>query len=109
MDGFSLPVRELRGLDSAAVESLDLSRKKLRDASAIVIAACLRGNSCLTSLNVAANPGIGDGGFRAMGTALVESTASKLGALKCDAFELRQRATNRRASAGRGSSGHGHS
>jgi hypothetical protein len=89
LDGHALPVRELRGglPDREKVASLDLSRRKLRDASAIVIAALLRSNTDLTSLNIGAN-GIGEDGFHALGNALLESTTSKLGVLKCDAFEV---------------------
>ena len=84
LDGQSLPVHKLKGTDT----TLDLSRKKLRDTSAIVLAALLRHNTRLTSLSIASNP-IGEDGMRAMGTALLKSTVSKLGALKCDAFEVR--------------------
>ena len=72
LDGQSLPVRKLKGTDT----TLDLSRKKLRDASAIVLAALLRHNTSLTSLSIASNP-IGEDGLRALGTALLESTVSK--------------------------------
>ena len=84
LDGQSLPVHKLKGTDT----TLDLSRKKLRDTSAIVLAALLRHNTRLTSLSIASNP-IGEDGMRAMGTALLKSTVSKLGALKCDAFDVR--------------------
>ena len=45
LDGQSIPVRKLKGTDT----TLDLSRKKLRDASAIVLATLLRHNTSLTS------------------------------------------------------------
>lgn len=77
-------MRKLKGTNA----KIDLSRKKLRDPSAIVIAALLRNNASLTSLDVASNA-IGEDGMQAMGTSLLESTSSKLGALKCDAFEVR--------------------
>ena len=84
LDGQSLPVRKLKGTDA----KMDLSRKKLRDLSAIVIAALLRDNGSLTSLDISSNP-IGENGMRAMGTTLLESSMGVLGALKCDAFEVR--------------------
>ena len=50
LDGFALPVKKLKGTDP--VETLDLSRKGLRLASAPVIASLIGVNASLTSVRV---------------------------------------------------------
>ena len=53
LDGYALPIKKLKGTES--VESLDLSGKGLRVASAIVIASLIRDNGSLTRLDVRNN------------------------------------------------------
>ena len=48
MDGFALPVKKLKGTDP--VETLDLSRKGLREPSAIMIASLIGVNASLTKI-----------------------------------------------------------
>ena len=53
LDGYALPIKKLKGTEP--VESLDLSGKKLRVASAIVIASLISVNGSLTKLSLAQN------------------------------------------------------
>ena len=53
LDGYALPIKNLKGTEP--VESLDLSHKELRIASAIVIASLIGGNGSLTSLDLSNN------------------------------------------------------
>ena len=48
LDGYALPIKKLKGTEP--VESLDLSRKGLGVASAIVIASLISDNASLTSV-----------------------------------------------------------
>ena len=48
VDGHPLPIDELKGIK--AVESIDLSNKRLKSASAIIIGACIAGNAHLREL-----------------------------------------------------------
>lgn len=50
LDGYALPVRELKGTDPK--DTLDLSGKQLGVASAIVIASLVSGNSSLTTVRM---------------------------------------------------------
>ena len=52
-DGYALPIKKLKGTEP--VESLDLSGKKLRVASTIVIASLISGNGGLTSIDLSGN------------------------------------------------------
>ena len=54
VDGHALPIDELKG--TKPVESIDLSRKDLRVASGIIIAACIKENAVLRELKCAARP-----------------------------------------------------
>ncbi len=69
LDGFVLPIKQLKGTER--VDKLDLSGKyeKLGAASAIVIAKCIEVNGALTSLNLACC-GIGNEGAKAIADAL---------------------------------------
>ena len=51
LDGHPLPIDELKGIK--AVESIDLSGKKLGVASAVIIGACIAGNAHLRELKYA--------------------------------------------------------
>ena len=53
LDGYALPIKKLKGTET--VESLDLSGKKLRVASAIVIASLISVNGALTVTNLMQN------------------------------------------------------
>ena len=53
LDGYPLPVKQLKGTDP--VESLDLSNTRLGPASATVIASLIKLNASLTSLNLSLN------------------------------------------------------
>ena len=56
LDGFALPISELKG--TKPVESIDLSGKKdkIGVASGIIIAACIKENAVLKELKCAARP-----------------------------------------------------
>ena len=58
LDGYALPIKKLKGTEP--VESLDLSNKRLKVASAIVIASLIGDNASLTSLDVRSNEISGD-------------------------------------------------
>lgn len=60
LDGSALPIKQLKGTEP--VETLDLSRKKLRFLSGIVIAALIEVNGVLTNLNLAGNNLRAEGG-----------------------------------------------
>ena len=51
VDGHTLPIDELKG--TKPVEAIDLSRKGLGIASAVIIAACIKGNTVLKELKYA--------------------------------------------------------
>ena len=51
LHGFALPVKQLKGTDP--VESLNLSKKELSFASAIIIASCIKENGVLKELKCA--------------------------------------------------------
>ena len=53
VDGHPLPIDELKG--TKQVEAIDLSRKGLGVASAIIIAACIKGNTVLKELKHASH------------------------------------------------------
>ena len=53
MDGYALPIKQLKGADP--VDSLDLSGKRLGVASAIVISTLIGGNASLTHINLSYN------------------------------------------------------
>ena len=54
VDGHPLPIDELKGIK--AVESIDLSGKKLGIMSTIIIGACIAGNAHLRELKCALPP-----------------------------------------------------
>ena len=74
VEGFPLPVKKLKGTDPT--EALDFSRKSLRLASAVVIAALIRVNRSLTSLDLSRNQLLGVHPF--MGSTGVEAIADAL-------------------------------
>ena len=53
----------------------------------LALANALRVSPSMTFVDVSGNS-IGDEGMRTIGAALLRSTTSKLGAIKCDAFDL---------------------
>ena len=63
VDGHVLQIDELRGAKPA--EKIDLSRKRLGVASAVIIAACIKENSVLKELKCAASAQADAGLFRA--------------------------------------------
>ena len=75
LDGYALPIKKLKGTES--VESLDLSGKGLRVASAIVIASLIRDNGSLTKILVGFNE-LREEGTTILCDALRESTVSKV-------------------------------
>ena len=84
MDGFALPVKNLKGTDP--VETLDLSRKSLCVASAVVIASLIGANGALTSLGLRENRlcGLnehGDGTYTADGITAIADALRVNGAL----------------------------
>ena len=54
VDGYPLPIDELKGTKPS--KKIDLSRKKLGVASAIIIASCIKENGVLKELKCAARP-----------------------------------------------------
>ena len=85
VDGPTLRVRQLRGVDR--VRSIDLSAKRLGDASAAVVGALVGDNAFCASLNLASNP-ISEEGKHALGKALLRSTRCSLEGFACDAFKV---------------------
>jgi hypothetical protein len=65
-----------------------LRGNELGEEGARPLADALHVNSSLTHLNIADNQ-IGNVGMRVIGLALLGNTASKMGSLKCDAFDLK--------------------
>ena len=56
LDGYALPIKKLKGTEPIKkLKSLNLSGKKLRVASAIVIASLISVNGSLTSINMSGN------------------------------------------------------
>ena len=51
LDGHALPISELKGMQP--IESIDLSKKGVRTASAIIIASCIGANGALKQLKCA--------------------------------------------------------
>jgi hypothetical protein len=75
LDGFDLPIKELKGTNP--VNSLDFSKKDLGPASAIVIAALISDNASITECNLRGN-GLGAEGWIAIFTALRDSKVSRI-------------------------------
>ena len=75
LDGYALPIKKLKGTEP--VESLDLSRKNLHAASAIVIASLICDNASVTKILVGGN-NLGDEGATILCDALRESTVTKV-------------------------------
>ena len=74
LDGFSLPVRKLRGLvgeEAKPIDALAFNKKKLGPLSGVLIGQLIRTNVALTSLNLSGN-GLGPVG----GLALARATAA---------------------------------
>lgn len=64
-----------------------LARNGIGDRGAERLAKALKQNGSVTFCDIARNS-VGDQGMDAIGRALLDNRMSKLGALKCDAFEL---------------------
>ena len=84
LDGFALPIKQLKGTES--VDKLNFSGKRLGVASAIVIAKCIEVNGALTDLNLAAKDlcGLdrwGDGTYTAEGINAIADALRVNGAL----------------------------
>ena len=78
-------VRAARQHDKMAILSLEFC--EIGPSMAKEIAEYVRGSAVLSFINIF-GIAIGDEGMRAIGTAILSSSTSKLGALKCDAFDL---------------------
>ena len=78
LDGFALPVKNLKGTDP--VETLDLSRKSLCVASAVVIASLIGANGGLTALDLS-NNNLKDEGVSAVCKAIQSNKETKLASL----------------------------
>ena len=63
LDGFALPVKKLKGTEP--VDTLDLSDKNLKVASAVVIASLIGVNGSLTKIDLSRNFGLGYMGGKA--------------------------------------------
>jgi hypothetical protein len=72
LDGGLLPIDELMGVE--AVDSIDLSRRRLGTKSAIIIGACVAGNWHLHELNLSANH-LGEKGATALAPAIRDSAS----------------------------------
>jgi len=81
----ALEIKKLKGVHP--VESMSFAGLDLGTTSAVVISSLVSTNDSLTSLDLS-NNSIGEVGFHAIGKALLNSTMSKLGHIKCDAFHL---------------------
>jgi hypothetical protein len=75
LDGYALPVKKIKGTDP--VETLDLSRKSLGVASAVVIASLIGVNGALTSVELRGNE-LGDEGWGAIFAAICGNKDSKI-------------------------------
>ena len=78
LDGYALPIKKLKGTEP--VESLDLSGKNLRVASAIVIASLISVNGGLTDLDLSSN-NLKDEGVSAVCEAIQSNKETKLSSL----------------------------
>ena len=78
LDGYALPIKKLKGTEP--VESLDLSGKNLRVASAIVIASLISVNGSLTALDLSNNE-LKDEGVSAVCEAIQSIKETKLASL----------------------------
>ena len=76
LDGYALPIKKLKGTEP--VESLDLSRKGLGVASAIVIASLIGDNGSMTRLDVRYNSLMGEEGKAALRGAIEGRSGFKL-------------------------------
>lgn len=76
LDGYKLPIKKLKGTEP--VESLNLSRKGLCVASAIVIASLIRDNGSMTDLDVRFNSHMGEEGKAALRGAIEGRSGFKL-------------------------------
>ena len=79
LDGYALPIKKLKGTEP--VESLDLSGKNLRVASAIVIASLISVNGGLTDLDLSSN-NLKDEGVSAVCKAIQSNKETELASLK---------------------------
>ena len=75
LEGYALPIKKLKGTEP--VESLNLSDKGIRVASAIVIASFIYNNASLTKILVAGNR-LGDEGVIVLCDALRESKVTQV-------------------------------
>ena len=78
LDGYALPIKKLKGTEP--VESLDLSGKNLRVASAIVIASLISVNGGLTALDLSSNY-LQDEGVSTVCEAIQSNKETKLASL----------------------------
>ena len=83
MDGYALPVKKIKGTDP--VETLDLSRKSLGVASAVVIASLIGVNGALTSVELRGNE-LGDEGWGAIFAAICGNKDSKIMCMDMSSF-----------------------
>ena len=72
---------------SASLTSINLMGNYVGPEGAKALAPALRDSPSMTFVDVSGNA-IGDEGMRTIGDALLSSSTSKLGAIKCDAFDL---------------------
>ena len=72
LDGYALPIKQLKGADP--VDSLDLSGKRLGVASAIVISTLIGVNASLTDVNLSFNY-VGPDAGKAIGEAIRVSSS----------------------------------
>ena len=75
LDSYALPIKKLKGTEP--VKSLDLSGKKLRVASTIVIASLISVNGSLASVKLRGNK-LGDEGWGAIFAAICGNKDSKI-------------------------------
>ena len=83
-------VMRVLSLFTTVLTSLTLYLNNIGPADAKILAKALASSkSVMTFLDISGNPDIHDAGMRMIGDALLENSASKLSALKCDAFNVR--------------------
>jgi Ran GTPase-activating protein (RanGAP) involved in mRNA processing and transport len=85
LDGYALPVKKIKGTDP--VETLDLSRKSLGVASAVVIASLIGVNGGLTALDLSFN-NLNDEGVSAVCEAIQSNKETKLASLNMGANSI---------------------
>ena len=92
-DGIDAICKAIQRSKETKLASLNISYTNVGSAGIQSVASLLRVTPSMTFVDVSENA-VGDEGMRIIGAALLSSTTSKLGAIKCDAFDLPVGATS---------------